>query len=75
MKLEIEDIEHLIPVIKARVLRDIKQEDRFITYPKGMQEYLGYTYRQVYTLWSKPDFPRSQNPKGVWLSALKEYQG
>ena len=85
MILEYEDIKQHIP----RLVSDLKKEPReeiekekFISYPRGMQEFLcdgvinSATYKRVNKLWNKKGFPRKQigNIKGVLLSDLLRYE-
>lgn len=66
-----------LPLIE-RLQEDIamlKSEDKFISYPSGLEEYLGKSYHGVYRMWNKRDFPRSENGnvKGVFLHDLKRW--
>lgn len=77
VSLEYEDIKPLMPVIREVLRQELLSElevDRFLSYPKGMQEYLDASYHMVYRLWIKKDFPRIENPKGVYVSELKKWQ-
>lgn len=80
MILEFKDIERFIPVITEQVRKEF-EEERFLSYPKGLQEFLygkvtDATYQKVYSLWNKKDFPRIDKGgvRGIYLSDLKQWQ-
>ena len=82
MLFEEKEIDQLSQLVKTRIFTELQQEqERFITYPNGMQKFLcdGQTdkkyYRRVYKMWNNPKFPRviKDGIKGVYLSELRNY--
>ena len=73
MILELSDIKPLVPLL-LKELREEVEQDKFLVYPKAIQEYLGISYSRVNRLWNDKDFPRVEGKlKGVYLSELKRY--
>jgi len=64
-----------------RELMKALEEERFITYPEGLQKHLcdgevsRKTYQRVHKAWNNPDFPRMEKDgiKGTNLSRLNEF--
>ena len=82
MLFEEKEIDQLSQLVKVRIFAELqKEQERFITYPHGMQEYLcdgvvePKTYSRVYKMWNNPKFPRviKDGIKGVYLSELRNY--
>lgn len=76
MTLDYEDIQPFLPQI-VRDVREIMENEKFIRYPKGLQDHYGGVSRQtVWRLWNKKDFPRVKldGVEGVYLSELKKWE-
>lgn len=73
MIFERQDIERLAPLF-LDILREEIEKDKFLPYPRGIQEHLGVSYKRVNSMWNKPDFPRIEKEvKGVYLSELNKW--
>lgn len=78
MILEYSDLRPHMFRLKQELLDELRKEiedDKFLTYPKGMQDHFGVTYKRVWELWNAKGFPQRdfEGIKGVYLSELKQF--
>ncbi|MBW3546314.1 MAG: hypothetical protein KY428_12080 [Bacteroidetes bacterium] len=52
-----EMFEPKIARLKAEI-EELKQENKFHTYPKGIREYFNCDRQKAWRIWNKPNFPR-----------------